>query len=286
MPTAQNGSAGNTGMTPRLKYILVIVIFVSISVIYLVEPNSVPVCAQKTQTITTDILRKRKPGRFIIIAHRGFSAAYEDNSLEAFKAAIAAGADLIEADVRQSDDHIIVLSHDDVDDDTMKDLAKEGIIPLESLLKLAKGKIALLFDMKEDEPALLNNVLDMVQRHGMKKQVVFGLRSVETTRAFRKLNSQIPILGFLPRHSYYFSDFFAAGGDIARIWEPDIDAKLVIEARGGGARPIWITARSRPELTGELDSDRQEALMKQGFDGVLVNDPELAVEVRCVFAGH
>jgi glycerophosphoryl diester phosphodiesterase len=48
----------------------------------------------------------------LICAHRGASAQLPDNSLVAFEAAIAAGADMIEADVRRLADNTLVLSHD------------------------------------------------------------------------------------------------------------------------------------------------------------------------------
>jgi hypothetical protein len=124
----------------------------------------------------------------------------------------------------------------------------------------------------------------------MERQVVFGLRSAKQTRAFRKLNRDIVVVGFLspsgwglvaPKR-YDFSGFFEAGGDIARLWESDVDADHLEEARGEDrARPVWITPRLRPEPTGQIDYDRQAALMRGGFDAVLVNDPESAIESRC-----
>jgi glycerophosphoryl diester phosphodiesterase len=236
------------------------------------------------QVVSAGDLRKRMPGRFLIIAHRGYSSAFEENSLDAFKEAIATGADIIEADVRQSIDKVIVLSHAAVEDDTTQELAKEGVIPLETLLRLAKGRIVLLLDMKDEDAAIFGRILEMIQQHDMGDQVVFGLRSVEQTRAFRKLNSSIVVLGFLSRKSYDFPGFFKAGGDIARLWEGDIDASLVKEARGDArTRPIWITPRVRPDPTGHIDYDRQGTLMKDGFDGVFVNDPETAIESRCAY---
>src|SRR5213595_2727584 len=47
----------------------------------------------------------------LICAHRGDSAQLPDNSLAAFEAAIALGADMIEADVRLAG-NTLVLSHD------------------------------------------------------------------------------------------------------------------------------------------------------------------------------
>ncbi|MHA1537816.1 MAG: glycerophosphodiester phosphodiesterase [Alphaproteobacteria bacterium] len=234
------------------------------------------------QVISARELRQRVPGRFLIIAHRGYSSAFEENSLAAFGQAITAGADIIETDVRQSADKVLVLSHAKAEDDTAQALAKAGVIRLESLLGLAKGRVVLLLDMKGEDPAIFGKVLEMIEQHDMADQVVFGLRSVEQTRAFRQLNSDIVIVGFLPRGSYDFPGFYQAGGDIARLWEGDIDASLVAKARGAAmAHPIWITPRLRPAPTGQIDDGRQVKLMKNGLDGVLANDPESAILSRC-----
>jgi glycerophosphoryl diester phosphodiesterase len=233
------------------------------------------------RTVSAGELRKRVPGRFLIIAHRGYSSEYLDNSMDAFKEAFAAGADLIETDIRRSADGKIVLSHDYAGGDTMKELEEKDITALEPLLTFAKNRIMLLFDMKEGEPEFLGQVLGAVKRHGMADQIVFGLRSVAQTRNLRKLDKNVVILGFLSPSRYDIAGFYEAGGDIARIWEADLDSTTISRARGGGSRPIWITPREKPEPTGDIDEERQRALMKAGFDGVLVNDPVAAIATRC-----
>lgn len=78
----------------------------------------------------------------LICAHRGASAQLPDNSLAAFEAAIAVGADMIEADVRRLADNTLVLSHDP---------APAGSTPvrLDDLVHLAAGRIALDLELKE-----------------------------------------------------------------------------------------------------------------------------------------
>lgn len=45
------------------------------------------------------------------IGHRGYSAAFPENSMAAFQGAVAAGADAIETDLHLSRDGVVVLSH-------------------------------------------------------------------------------------------------------------------------------------------------------------------------------
>ena len=49
-----------------------------------------------------------------VIAHRGLTSRYAENTLDAFAAAVATGADGIELDVRASADNVLVVHHDSV----------------------------------------------------------------------------------------------------------------------------------------------------------------------------
>ncbi|KAI0509425.1 PLC-like phosphodiesterase [Xylaria bambusicola] len=46
------------------------------------------------------------------VGHRGYSAAYPENTMAAFRSAVDIGADALETDLRLSKDGIVVLSHD------------------------------------------------------------------------------------------------------------------------------------------------------------------------------
>jgi glycerophosphoryl diester phosphodiesterase len=80
--------------------------------------------------------------RPLICAHRGASVDLPDNSVAAFEAAIAAGADLVETDIRRGADGTLVLSHDAVRPD-------ERPIPLTDLLQRARGRVGLDLELKE-----------------------------------------------------------------------------------------------------------------------------------------
>ena len=60
-----------------------------------------------------------------IIAHRGFSAAYPENTMLAFEKAIAAGSDGIELDVHLTADRQIVVIHDET---TQRTTGVSGIV--------------------------------------------------------------------------------------------------------------------------------------------------------------
>src|SRR5439155_22974597 len=48
----------------------------------------------------------------IVVAHRGASATYPENTLPSFRGAVEGGADVIELDVRLTADNVLVILHD------------------------------------------------------------------------------------------------------------------------------------------------------------------------------
>jgi len=95
-----------------------------------------------------------------VIAHRGaWGAGAPDNSLAAFERAIDLGADMIEFDVRRTRDRELIVFHDaelagapvaSLTRSEIENLA--GVLPplLEEALELARGRIALDVELKED----------------------------------------------------------------------------------------------------------------------------------------
>ena len=68
----------------------------------------------------------------LVIAHRGASAAFPENTLAAFSGAVAQGADGVELDVRRTADGRLALSHDD----TLPD----GTVVVETRLRRPPGR--------------------------------------------------------------------------------------------------------------------------------------------------
>ena len=77
--------------------------------------------------------------RPIVIAHRGFSSEAPENTLAAVRAAIAAGADMVEVDVTLTADGEVVVIHDDTLDRTTNGSGPVAEHTLEELLRLDAG---------------------------------------------------------------------------------------------------------------------------------------------------
>jgi hypothetical protein len=162
---------------------------------------------------------------------------------------------------------------------------------LAKVLEMARGRAGVVLDVKLEEEDFPARILAEVGRLGMNNEVVFGLRTLAQTRALRSHAPDVMILGFLPDYGEYPA-FFAAGGDMARLWEEDIDESALGLAHGsmdnGGERPVWVTSglRGAGEAAGEIDAERLKGLMEMGIDGILVNDPVQALGVRAEFDGR
>lgn len=237
--------------------------------------------------LSTEPLRERGRRRSTaVIAHRGFSAAYPENTHEAFERAIDAGADLVETDIRLSSDGVFVCHHDpttggrDISSLSADDLAERGIVPLDEVFDRLMGRSRLLLDLKIKTPAFASSIVRSILDRSLGGQVVVGVRSVSQVRSVRSLSEDVVILGLL-RNYETFPDFYREGGDIARLWEEHLSEQCLEDARCGD-HAVWVTTRRGKgiEPPGMVDDERLRRLLGLEVDGVLVNDPALAMKVR------
>jgi glycerophosphoryl diester phosphodiesterase len=100
---------------------------------------------------------------FVRVAHRGFAAVAEENSLSAIAGALRCGCDKIELDVRRTRDGRIVLHHDSAE--------TPGALALEDALDLIAGSGAgIMVDLKE--PAVAEQVARLLDVHAPAARVI------------------------------------------------------------------------------------------------------------------
>lgn len=94
----------------------------------------------------------------LVIGHRGAAALAPENTLEAFRAGIDAGADMLEFDVRLTSDNMPILSHDpklhklNIKNHSFKDLKAAGpVLTLETMLDEFMGNIMLNLEYKPSD---------------------------------------------------------------------------------------------------------------------------------------
>ena len=168
-------------------------------------------------------LYHQTPYDLLVIAHRGASAYYPENTMPSFRGAVELNADMIELDIQLSKDGVPVVFHDAeltdhtngqgmIADYTLKELKKldagswfdQGFagthIPtLEEVLEYAGGKIALNIEIKTEavtdsvKGGVEEKCLQLVKKYGMEKHVLFSSFDYRAVAHLRELDSDIPV---------------------------------------------------------------------------------------------
>jgi glycerophosphoryl diester phosphodiesterase len=152
-------------------------------------------------------LIQAQPRHIVVIAHRGEHLHHPENTIPAFQAAIDAGADFFELDVRTSADGKLILSHDatvnrctngkgEVARMTFEELraldagAGARMPTFDEALALAYGKIGVYVDVKQ---ASAQDLVSHIERNGMTDHVVIyaGLR---LSKEIQALNPKLKVM--------------------------------------------------------------------------------------------
>ena len=223
-----------------------------------------------------------------IVAHRGFSSVHRENSPAAWHAAVEAGADVVEVDIRMTRDGTLVCCHDadlrrlahrpeaiaDIDAAELAGILAGGFPAaptLEQLFAALPAGQGILLDVKDERPDVLERLVDAVAASGQ-DGLTFGLHQNSSVIHVRAL-TRAPILGLLASHADADA-FFAAGGTILRLWEGDATAGRVTAVVGRG-HPVWVTTGEgqTTRKVGDFDANELRRMASDGVSGFLVNDP-------------
>lgn len=167
-------------------------------------------------------------GKMTVAAHRGDCYNYYENTMTAFRAAIEAGADMIETDVRLTKDGVLVLIHDaavhrttdgegNVSDMTAEEIFKlntgdvnmpEKIPQLEDVVKLAVShNIMLNIEIKEyyseeNEQrciSCIEKVIEIVEKYNLREKVVINSFDAWVLEyVYKKYGKKYMLHGFYP----------------------------------------------------------------------------------------
>ncbi|MCC6588541.1 MAG: glycerophosphodiester phosphodiesterase family protein [Bryobacterales bacterium] len=145
-------------------------------------------------------------GQIAVISHRGEHLRNPENTLAAFRAAVNAGADYFEVDVRTTVDGKFVLMHDQTVDRTTNGKGRvagltfaqvralrvgtEPVPTLEEALAVARGRAHVYVDSKAISPAGLVAVLD--RERMAQSVVVYG--AVPFLKEVQKLRPAIRVM--------------------------------------------------------------------------------------------
>jgi glycerophosphoryl diester phosphodiesterase len=229
-------------------------------------------------------LNLREPPLPTVIAHRGASAVERENTLAAFRAAIALGADAIELDVRRTADAALVVHHDPslADGRNIVEVLADGLpahVPSLADALLACGGLRVNVEIKnlphepdfDPDETVAARVVALVRDLGLTAQVIvssFHLPTIDRVRAigeglataFLALDASPAEVDRAVRH----------GHDAYHPWHVQLTAPVVDAAhRAGLELNTWTVD----------DPHRMAELVRWGVDGIITNVPDIARQV-------
>ena len=185
-----------------------------------------------------------------VIAHRGASWEYPENTLPAFERAIELGADFVELDVHATRDGSLVVCHDP---------PRGGEPRLEEALELLHGRIGVMCELKSPWRYRRHDIVRRVERLLPDDAVVvcFEPRALREVRGLRRL--QHVGLGVSVRRASAYA--WAVG-----FWEPRVRPAGLALARSLGLVTTVYTVN---------DERRMRELASLGVDGLFSDRPDL-----------
>lgn len=246
--------------------------------------------------------------RPLIIAHRGYSALAPENTLESFRLALGAGADLVELDYYHSRDGVPMVFHDSTLDrtsDAVRRWGEKKVSPSSrSADELASLDVGSWFHPRHAGLRLprLSEALDLIQSNGVTLVERKGGDAATCVRllAERNLLNEVVVQSF---DWAYLRDYHqreprqilgAIGPPSTRqgrkLAEADktLDAAWVDEARATGARVVVWNRQVTPAAVAAAhgqglkvwvytidDPAVANQLLDLGVDGIITNNPGL-----------
>ncbi len=228
-----------------------------------------------------------------VVAHRGASAHFPENTLAAFEAAVAAGADIVELDVRRSVDGALVVIHDptiasaSVSELTLAQITclQPEIPILDEVLEQLRGRVALEVEIKNVpeeagyEPSgarIAGDVVAALRRHAFTDAFVASF-DAECLRSVKEIDQEVRTGLLVDPAGDLGHALETAGADGHALLLPEATA---LEAAG---KALIERAHERNVhiCTWTVDdAEAIERLFKLGADAVETNDPALGVMVR------
>ncbi|MGH8528330.1 MAG: glycerophosphodiester phosphodiesterase [Nevskiales bacterium] len=241
----------------------------------------------------------------LVIAHRGFSKKYPENTLAAFEAAIAAGADMIELDLTLSADGEFVVIHDDTLDRTTDasglvceqplaqlqalDAGKgfggvsgdTGIPTLTRLLEQIAPQIALNIEIKpffaldqaEDFQLALGRLIEELHRRHLLEQVLLSSFNFFVLRWLRAEDQRLRLAFLYTRVMTELDPVWACRQVNAEACNPqqlEASRDLIEQLHAAGLKCYPYTVN---------DTNRMRQLLAMGSDGLFTDVPDVMRQV-------
>jgi glycerophosphoryl diester phosphodiesterase len=216
----------------------------------------------------------------LIIAHRGFSSHYPENTLASVRAALELGVNFVEIDVQETRDGELIVFHDyrlnricgargRVRHKTLAEIQRLNpqVPTLREVLVACQGKARVLIEIKRADP---RKVAEIIAKLGMEREVIVFSLSVARMKQFAAANSSIPRFGLIARNlSWAMARLKSAvaveGIGLSRrlVTSPRVVRR--IQQRGWKVF-VWTVNREA----------EMKKLVSWGVDGIITNYPDRA----------
>ena len=237
---------------------------------------------------------------FIVIAHRGASAYYPENTMAALKGAVAQQAEMIELDVLMSKDGVPMVFHDatlkrvtngkgELHDFRLEELRKldagswfdstftgEQIPTLEEALAYAAGKIAVNIEIKTEavtdrlKGGVEEKSLALVQKYEMEEYVIFSSFDYRAINHLKTLAPEMPVALLYEKKQS------------VKMLPSELVQKYKADAFNCSYRQLtkkWLTdlqSNNIPIFVYTVDQPRRmKSLIEKGVRGIFTNTPDV-----------
>jgi len=229
----------------------------------------------------------------VITAHRGNSVRAPENTLAAFRAAIAAHASFSELDVQRTRDGLVVVLHDGdlmrmagdprkIGELTAAELATidvgrkfgaafsgEHVPPLEAVIALARGHMKINVELKYNapDPGLAAAVVEILRRDNFLDQVVITSLSAAALKQIKEIEPRLTT-GMIVAAA--MGDVARADADFLSLNSARATPEVIGRAHAAGKQVhVWTVNRAEVMLR----------MIERGVDNIITDDPALALRV-------
>lgn len=231
--------------------------------------------------------RRPRPGRPLVIAHRGASGYRPENTLPAYELAVAQAADMIEIDLHRSRDGAIVVAHDaelerlgghgEIGAATLKELrdldAGGGarIPTLDEVLDSFGERIPFNLELKQaghgPYPGLPALAVEGVTRRGLLDRMLFSSFYDPLLQELRRYEARARVALLISRRGpeRWQERARALGAEAVNPELPLVDREFVERAHGEGLAVYVFTVDP---------ADEMRRLLELGVDGLFTNVPD------------
>ena len=246
------------------------------------------------------------PDRVVVTAHRGFSGQYPENTIPAFRAAVALGVDILEFDIRGTADDVPIVLHDATFARTadrpgtaadyrlaeirqfeasywrgtheqgeklaQPDIPGTRVPTFEEVLQDVGDAVGLNIQVYDASPAILSEVCDLYREYDLYARGYLSMSTFMEARHVRHLDDRIELC-VLERQGHMTVEGLKQHRDFGcRYVQPfrtDVTRAFCEAARGMGLCANMFYANT--------DEDNRKYL-ELGIPGVLTDRPDLLID--------